>query len=119
MAYSSRKAASSRGASRERLQHDGIEDRVSCRRQRAGEHENRRGQRHAGGTADRQCELADHVVDRVEGILDAHGGDAGRLRQPPSPEPFRLTDRSLAARSGREIVCGAPAKALGENTMTK
>ena len=57
----------------QRLQHHRVVDAGAVAgRERAGQHQHRGDQRHAGRGADRRAELADDAVDDVERILDAH-----------------------------------------------
>ena len=71
---------------------------------RAGKHQHRGDQRHAGRRPDRGAELADQPVDDVERILDPDRGD-GRKSAGDGVE-----DRRLRRRRGRPSRSGSPAR---------
>ena len=70
--YSQREGGDQRAPGRaQRLQHHRVVDAGAVSGgKRAGQHQHRGDQRHAGGGADRRAELADQAVDDVERILD-------------------------------------------------
>ena len=75
----------------QRLQHHGVVDaRAVPGRQRAGQHEDAGDERHRARAADRDRELPDHVVDRVQRVLDPDARDIREFA------PGRRQQRALA-----------------------
>ncbi len=88
--------------------------------ERAAEHQRRGEQRHRARAAQPQHQIADEMIDRVERVLDAHGGDGGkRVGQRLDERRFFRVVPPSANVSVAISVCGAPANAPGENTRTK